>query len=217
MSEHHTSLTFGMEADAYPLKEKIVLRSGVAVFESQLALNPASSPDCIFLSSTIFGTCFSGASDCPIHPFICVPRRPFTNSSTAAEVLAELHISNFQSEHIVSFDATRIPYPGYQPGTKNDEIHTDTGEQYMFAPEGFDNEDTGSADESADLSRASHAALRSYVLNHHLFYILIHDKPKQHGEVMYSDLVLLSAAGVSPFTGHPVGAVTSQVCHNLCD
>ncbi len=215
MSEHLISLTFDMESDAYPLNEKIVLRSGVAVFESHLPSIPTSSPDCGFLSNIVFGNCFYGASDFPIYPFICAQKRPLTNLPNAAEVLAALHIANFQSEHITSLDSTQIAYPGYHPNTKNDEIHTDPDKQNMFCrTEDQDADDEGDSD---SVSQNSHAALCSYVLNNHLFYILIHDKPKPYDEFMFSDLVLLFALGVSPATGNLVGAVTCQVCHNLCD
>ncbi|RYZ89255.1 MAG: hypothetical protein EOP06_09600 [Proteobacteria bacterium] len=217
MTDKNASLTFGIEPDAYPLNEQIILRSGVAVFESQTSTIPASSRDCGFLTSIVFGNCFLGASDFPIYPFVCAPNRSLTGLATAAVVLSELRITNFQTEHINDFDSTQIPYPGYHPGTENDEIHTDRGKQYMFAPEMSDHLDTDFTGKNADLSRVSHSALRSYVLSHHLFYILIHDKPKPYEDFMFSQLVLLFALGVSPATGNLVGAVSSQVCHNLCD
>lgn len=212
MSNDPTVLTFDMESDAYPLNEKIMLRSDIAAFESQLASISTSSPDFVFLSSISFGNCAYGACDCAVYPFVCAPKRPFTSLPTAAEILSELKITNFQSEHIVKLDTAQIPYPGNHAGTKNDEIHTDPSEQHMFAYEIIDDED-----EDEKLSRASHAALRNYVINRHLFYILIHDKPQKYGDYMLSNFVLLFAIGVSPATGNLVGAVSHQACHNLCD
>ena len=57
----------------------------------------------------------------------------------------------------------------------------------------------------------------AYVLEGQLYYVLAHDKPERYGEDEFSNFVLLFAVGVSPATGNLVGAVTHQVCHNLCD
>lgn len=214
MSYNNTMLTFGMTDDTYPLNEKIILHSGIAIFESQLELIPTSSPDYDFLSNIEFGNCARGACDCKVYPFICVPERPFTNIPTAAEIILELNVANFQSEHITNLHTSQIPYPGYHPGTKNDEIHTNPNKQFMFDKENIKPEDAGN---SVRLSQASHQALRSYVAENHLFYTLFHDNPKWSGKFMFSNFVLLFAIGVSPQTGNLVGAVSHQACHNLCD
>ena len=211
-----TTLTFDMKPETYPLNERIIVRSDVALFESQLSSIVPSSTDCVFLLTIPFDLNWSGASDCPIHPFVCVPNQPFTVLPTAAEVLSELRITNFQSEHITNLDTAQIPFPGYHPNTKNDEIHTDPTRQYMFAVgELFDEHRKEPPSDREKQSKASHEALRAYVLEGQLYYVLAHDKPERYGEDEFSNFVLLFAVGVSPAT--LVGAVTHQVCHNLCD
>lgn len=218
MSDVLTELAFGMDTNTYPLDKKIVLREGIAGFDSQIQSIPTSSADCVFLSSISWVNCAYGACACQIYPFICTPEQPFKYVPTAAEVLSELHATNFQSEHISNFDTTQIPYLGYQPYTKNDEIHTDPDKQYIFTHEVPD-EDEGDGEDvdEFETSRDSHKVLRGYVLNQHLYYVLIHDKPQEYDGYMYSNFVLLFALGVSSATGNLVGVVSNQVCHNLCD
>jgi hypothetical protein len=213
-----TTLTFDMKPETYPLNETIIVRSDVALFASQLSSIVPSLTDCAFLLTIPFDLNWGGACDCSMHPFVCVPKQPFTVLPTAAEVLSELRITNFQSEHISNLNTAQIPFPGYHPNTKNDEIHTDPTQQYMFAVGELSDEH--SEEPPSDIekqSKGSHEALRAYVLEGHLYYVLAHDKPERYGEDEFSNFVLLFGVGVSPATGNLIGAVTHQACHNLCD
>jgi hypothetical protein len=83
--------------------------------------------------------------------------------------------------------------------TANDEIHIDFAEQYMFSHEAEDVEDI------------STRGLKSYVSDGRLWYVLLHvgEKP--------GAMVALLAVGRSPHGNRLVGAITSQMCHSLCD
>ena len=132
MPDQLLELTFGMETEDYPLNEKLFFHQGLAVFQSQLALADSFALDRDFLLQIEFTTCFYGACDGEIYPFLCVPQQPFSEVPTAAQMLAELRVANFQSEFISDYDRRHLPFAGYQPGTLNDEIHTDENEQYLF-------------------------------------------------------------------------------------
>ncbi len=211
MSDQLLELNFGMEAEVYPLNEKLLLQRGTAVFQSQLNCASALARDRDFLLQIEFAPCFYGACDCEIYPFVCVPQQRYKAVPTAAQILAELGAANFQSDYVNDFDARDLPFAGYHPATLNDEIHTDENEQYLFEH---------AADIEADAPSASwnsHRSLVNYVLDKHLFYVLIHDRNKRNEAFQSSEFVLLFALGVAPDSGNLVGAVSSQLCHNLCD
>ncbi len=208
-------LTFGTPPDDFPLRERIVLRASIAYLESQPGISDVSR-DTDFLERLPKVNCWYGACDCQLFPFICVPDAPFTAVPTARKVINELRASNFKSAHISSLDTTSIPYPGYNPGTDNDEIHTDSDKQSIF-PKPEDQEENDDWAVSPADSIRWHEELRHYVLDEHVFYVLLHTKPHPHGEFEFSEWVILFAIGVSPATGNLVGAVTHQACHNYCD
>jgi hypothetical protein len=216
-------LTFDTEQDYYPLDEKIVLVSGVATFESQAARFQKSSPDYEFLSSLPEVNVYYGAADAKIHPFICFPETPLIKLPVGRTVLTHLRASCFESEHIENLDVTDIPFPGYHPHTRNDEIHSNPDEQHLFEHD----IETINEDEFEELQEFGmggheisynyHKSLRGFVLDKHLYYVLIHTKPKRYKDFEFSEYVILFAIGVSPKTGNLVGVVGHQVCHNLCD
>jgi hypothetical protein len=113
---------------------------------------------------------------------------------------------HFRSEHIAALDTTYVPFPGYHPHTENDEIHNDFHKQNVFSHQ-------AGVDESA----GAHGALKRYVADQRLWYVLLHTTPKPDGQFMFSEYVVLFVLGKSPHANRCVGVVTHQVCHNLCD
>jgi uncharacterized protein (TIGR02996 family) len=185
----------------HPFTEPIGDRGEVVAFESQYRhaddWSEGLLADLAFLTSVKWGECCYGAADCPMNGFVC--ELPTAGSAlTARNALAAIKAADFQSEHIATLDATDIPYPGYHPHTVNDEIHTDFRRQKMFRREGA--RDDG-----------NHGRLKRHVLNGHLWYVLLHigERP--------CAVVTLLAVGRSPHGKRLVGAITSQMCHNLCD
>lgn len=185
----------------HPFTEPVGNRDEVVTFESQYRTvndwNEGLLIDLAFLTSIEWGECCYGPSSEPMQGFICelsVNR----DLLTARDVLTAIKAADFQSEHIASLDATAIPYPGYHPLTVNDEIHHDFTQQYMFSHEAEDVENT------------STRGLKNYVADGRLWYVLLHvgEKPTN---------VVLLAVGRSPNGKRLVGAITSQMCHDLCD
>ena len=175
-----------MEAATFPLNEKVLLHRGVAVFQSQITLTASFARDCDFLSRLKLENCFYGACDCEIYPFFCVPKQRFEQIPTAAQVLCALHVANFQSDFIATLETRHLPFAGYHPVTHNDEIHTNENQQYLFG-KAADIEGPN----SSSLSWNSHQSLKNYVVDKHLFYVLIHDKEKQDEAFQSSEFVLL--------------------------
>ncbi len=209
-------LDFDTPHEDYPLGERIVLKDSIAFFESQLSVNSDVNKDTEFLTKLPRAVCYYGARTCKIYPFICVPASPYRDLPDASTVLRDLRAENFRSEHIKNLDTISIPYPGYNPGTENDEIHTETSEQAIFQKADDKDEDGNATPPHKSL--IWHSELQSYVLNSHIYYVLLHTKPyiSEAGN-SFSDIVILFAVGVSTLTGNLVGAVTHQVCHNYCD
>ncbi|QDV80033.1 hypothetical protein [Botrimarina mediterranea] len=202
-------LDFGFES---PLSESLVLRDGIATFESQFETGIPSDVEslCAVLRSLDGLTCYGGASDFPLHPML-IELRDGSRLRTGREALAALMPRHFESEHVVSLDADYIPYPGYRPGTKNDEIHSDPTEQYIFA-----NELDGENDPQRSMTL--HAKLRNVAEEGRLWYVLLHTAPTRLSDGFeFREFVYLVAIGKAP--GKPIafGVVTTQVCHNLCD
>ena len=216
-------LTFGTAEEYYPLDEAIFLSSGIAAFESQLDRISSEESDVEFLSSLPRMEVYYGAQTPEIYPFLVIPSEAIQSLPTARNVLHLLKASSFESEHIENLDEASLPFPGYHPNTKNDEIHSDGNEQNLFAKDPPDEDELENLkyDESAlsagNESRNYHQRLRDYVLDQHLYYVLVHTVPQKHGDYEFSDYVILFAVGVSPGTGNLVGVVSYQVCHNLCD
>lgn len=206
-------LTFDTEPEDFPLQERIILRDGVAFFESQ----PGSvdiTEDADYLKLLPRIRCWYGACNCWVYPFICIPKEPLTSIPVAKTVLEELRPLNFRSAHIESLDTCSIPSPGYHPGTENDEIHSESETQNIFScPE--KPEKVASIEDAWSASLLYHQGLKDYVLSGHLYYVLLHSKPFRRREV--GRWVILFAVGVSPGTGNLVGCITHKMCHNLCD
>src|SRR5262245_8413539 len=106
------------------------------MFEGQFrapdARNRGLTDDVRLLCEMEEAECSYGAASCPLLPFLCEERKK-GGPLTGASVLASLQATDFHSEHIRDLHATTIPYPGYQPYTVNDEVHTDFSGQRMFA------------------------------------------------------------------------------------
>ena len=213
-------LHFGVRDGFYPLDEEIFLSSGIAVFESQLDQISEATPDVEFLTSLPQIEICYGARTSEIFPFLLVPSEPIASLPTAREILRLLNASSFESAHIENLDAVSVPFPGCHPSPKNDEIHSDLNEQYLFLRDEEDLKDL-EYDESemstAIESRKYHHCLRDFVIGQHLYYVLVHSVPEKHANCKYSDYVILFAVGVSPKTGNLVGVVSEQNCYNLCD
>ena len=214
MSAADQVLTFGIADEDSPLGERIILRDSIAIFQNRVPGREAAA-DIAFLTSLPATRCWYGACDCELHPVIIVPGGPLSSLPTAASVLRELRAVRFRSAHIPILDVVSLPYPGYHPGT-NDEIHTDSEEQSIFARSESDLLDPSVSAAHADSMRW-HSELQDYAVRRHLFYILLHAKPHRHDEFEFSDWVVLFAVGISPCSGYLIGAVTHQACHNYCD
>lgn len=146
------------------------------------------------------GGCYYGAASCKVYPFFQkLPQSHNNVALTAKMVLESLHINNFKSDFIKNLDTDFIPYPGYHPYQTNDEIHTEWENNYVFNRDNIEKE---------------YLALKNYVRNQNLFFVLIHHK---YGEDFLREYnVDLWVVGHSPFN-NLIGVKTSQVCHNLCD
>ena len=176
----------------------------------------STSEDVVFLRSFQLTECCEGAASCPMHPFVC----SFIgndHSPTARMVLDSLGASDFQSEHIASLDAKKLPFQGYHPGTFNDEIHNDFSEQIMFCKR---YEDAFFADNRTgpigpeDLE---HGKLMHYVRNNTIWYVLLHSWIRTELGMPKQPWVVMFAVGLSPKYPTLVGCVTHQLCHNFCD
>lgn len=196
--------------EAFPFNTAIGFRGKIATFDEPFSPSPGLARDVQFLESLKLGNIAGGACDFPVYPFLAQlsTRR---KSLTAADVVVGLRAKNFQSDHIKRLDVRRVKYPGYKPGTLNDEIHNDFPKQYIFATE--DEEET-----PIKAAAGAHGQLQEYVLDGQVWYVLLHIDPHDHfNGVRMSEYVFLFAVGRSPHGPRLVGAVTNQVCHNLCD
>ena len=188
----------------HPLSKHFVFNGKIVTFaEDQQPVNQADSA---FLNSIEKCFCYYGACDCRIYSFTC-SIGPHKHLPTARQVLDALGAASFKSEHIANLDTVSIPHPGYHPDTDNDEIHTDAEGQSIFSTE----------EEEGDHTEQLHAALKEQVVDGHLYYVLLHDAPEQHGEFWFSEWVVLFAVGISKASGNLIGILTHQACHNYCD
>jgi hypothetical protein len=204
-----TTLAFGADRSDWPLSETIVLQGGIATFVDQIGrLQDRSvglTKDIEFLRTLEPGETYYGALINPIYPFICVlPSEQIP--PTARDILTAVKARHFRSQHIASLDETYIPYPGYHPGTENDEIHSDFWGQGVFSHE-----------EEVDEFTGIHGILKRYVADQRLWYVLLHTTPRPYEEFMFSEYVILFVIGKSPQADRCVGVVAHQVCHNYCD
>jgi uncharacterized protein (TIGR02996 family) len=198
-------ITFQEGKPGHPFTQTVGLRGCVVVFSSQYYRPPEWSEGLLTDLSVLASVdwelcgCAYGASTPNMHTFLCdlqTKRDPLR----ASDVLKAIKAADFQSEHIRELSRTSIPYPGYHPYTVNDEIHTDFAGQYMFEHDTEGDEDAG-----------THGALKQYVTGGRLWYVLLHTGGRP------CSMVTLLAVGRSPHGNRLVGAITSQVCHNLCD
>jgi hypothetical protein len=202
----------GTPAASYPFKRRIGLRGRIAGFDEPLPPSDGLGADFRFLDGLDLGlgTCAYGACDCPLYPFVS-PLATSANELCAADVLTGLQAKGFQSDHIPDLRVKRQHYPGYKPGTLNDEVHNDFEAQYLFPKE---------TDEGAPIApqEGAHGELLRYVGNGHLWYVLLHIDPYEYSRgVRLSEWVFLFAVGRSPNGSRLVGLMTTQACHNLCD
>jgi uncharacterized protein (TIGR02996 family) len=202
-----------------PFAEPIGTRGAVITFESDFrdgkACDHGLMQDLRFLSQLKLDECYYGAASCPVHPFIC-QLKPKTGPLTAADVIFALKVKDFRSEHIQTLEATSIPYPGYHPGTENDEIHNDFTKQKIFRHQG--DEEVDNEDDEGDgntIAESSYEIFVRYVGSQHVWYALLHGEPIAEGGL--PRYVVLFAIAQSPFGDRLLGVVTHQVCHNLCD
>lgn len=217
----------------FPLHHMVVNINGISVPEDQFNLAQDNNhPDIVFLKSLDLPQYVAfGAADMPIHLFITEVSND-NPLNTFQNVLDSLRPKHFASEHIKDLNVTQGPHPGYHPGTMNDEIHTDFGNQIFFrtATDIIDEwadqwrEQNGGEDppdppreiSNVDYStRGAHGKLKAYVANNRIWYVNLHTTKTVDG---FSDMVIIFAIGVSPSDPHRlVGLISSQVCHNLCD
>jgi len=202
-------LTFDTDPKDLPLSAPIVVQGTIATFLGQFDVIKQQDlgivSDDEFLESLNLGECEYGAASCPIYPFMCkldMEGAPLT----ARHILTAVKARQFRSQHIMSLDATYIPFPGYHPGTENDEIHNDFREQFVFPHE-----------EDVDEFMGTHGVLKRYVADQRLWYVLLHTTPHEYKGYWFSDQVILFVIGKSPRGNRCVGVVTHQRCHNLCD
>ncbi|MCA9006675.1 MAG: hypothetical protein KDA70_15485 [Planctomycetaceae bacterium] len=225
MSHDNTLFHFGTDVDTYPLDQPIVLHSGIAVFTGDCDKLGESGDEITFLKSLPEIEVWYGAINPKVYPFLAIADEVMTSPPTARRVLELLRASCFESVHITSLDEVNIPYPGYNPRTKNDEIHSDSQKQCLFAHDEKDHvelEDNKNDPEWRRLdekSRGCHTSLRAAVQDNHLYYVQIHTKPeKLEGfETESREYVIVFAVGVSLTSGNLIGMVSCQLCHDLCD
>jgi hypothetical protein len=153
-----------------------------------------------------------------MRPFLC-DLQSTTRPLTARDVLTTLRARTFRSAHIRDLDATQVPFPGYCPsggrGVDNDEIHTDFFHQHMFCSKNDD--EYAEPSDAITPSSGVHGLLQSHVVDSKLWYVLLHSTPKEYDGSLFSDYVMLFAVGLSRNGDRLLGAITHQVCHNLCD
>jgi uncharacterized protein (TIGR02996 family) len=210
------------EGPELPLTETIGTRGSVVTlassFRDEKAWCPGLVDDLRFLRGLPRANCFSGAAACPLHPFLCEVEKG-GKRLPGIKLLRSLKVRAFRCEHISSLLTSKIPYPGYNPGTANDWIHTDADESHLFPGPG-DEHDAPNCD-------AVHTALRAHVAGP-LWYCLFHswadideseydDVEDMEADRRESRWVVLFAVGKSKDGKRLVGVVTQQVCHNLCD
>jgi len=204
-----------------PFTEPLAARGPIVTFQSAFrdgnAWDRGLMDDGDFLRHLHLGDCYYGSASCAMHPFLCEVENN-QRTMTAADVLKALKARDFRSQHIPSLHATTIPFPGYHPGTKNDEIHTDFGEQYLFRRPG-DAEGSTAVEGSDAEATDTHRALLRRVEDQRLWYVALHAFPFGEGVSgrPFYIYVILFAVGKSRQGNRLLGVVSHQACHNLCD
>lgn len=200
----------GWNPKTTPFSEPLVLRGSIATFRNHFvgdqvdAVDVARDFQFIFqLQKLNLDECYYGAGSYPIFGILC-DTPSLSGPANAKSILDSLPIREFKSEHIENLETTNIPYPGYHPSTRNDEIHTEYQEQNLFPCE-----------EWADENWWVHGILKKYVLEERVWYILLHDwdwLPTRKGPE-----VTLLTVGQSPLGNRLVGMVSHQMRRNLSD
>jgi len=209
---------FDCEPSQLPFTEPIGLRGRIMTFQSNFRSDRSweanLTKDLRLLSELELGECAYGAACIPLHPFVC-ELQPKQWALTGADVLRALKARDFRSHYIQDLHATRIPYPGYNPGNgtgvDNDEIHNDFSGQYVFQ------KNDGESEEEVDEFSGVHGLLKRSVVDGQMWYVLLHITPEQVEEFLFSTYVILFGVGRSLTGDRLLGVVTHQVCHNLCD
>jgi hypothetical protein len=195
--------------------------AGVVHFASQLDALPAprrakGTEDLAFLDGLLPTDCYYGPASVALAPFLCIPPRELAWPYSGREVLESLGVAHFRSEHQSARELDSrgvIRAPGYHPYTKNDELHTDLEQQYLFAREAEAGEERpGGADHPRTGNRAR---IQEYVREGRLWFLCLHGDEGEGGWAR--NWVTLLAVGASPASGGLVGVITAQRCHNLCD
>jgi hypothetical protein len=199
---------FGLGFPCSPFAKSLGLRGNIATFRSRLGRDASGTVGLARdrrlvaqLPRMGLGECYYGAASYALYPFLCEYSGK-SHSPTAAEVLAALRVKRFRSEHIRTLNVYELPFPGYRPGTDNDEIHTEFAEQNIFRHERPEDEELG-----------PNGVLKRYVVGERVSYVLLHDW-RRHRK---GPIVSLFAVGRSPHGGRLIGVITHQMCHNLCD
>eukprot|EP00168_Porphyra_purpurea_P020715 TRINITY_DN8828_c0_g1_i1.p1 TRINITY_DN8828_c0_g1~~TRINITY_DN8828_c0_g1_i1.p1 ORF type:complete len:237 (-),score=68.61 TRINITY_DN8828_c0_g1_i1:192-902(-) len=226
------SLDWADIVETYPTTQPMVNVAGIATFATHFpgGWEGAGVPDGVaadvaFLRSwALPEECYYGNTQVGLHPFIAEPAvRPHTAGlPTASEVLADLLVKDFVSRPDVALDAANIPYVERAAGAflGGDQIHTDGGAQFMFCTDPVEVVPHAETEEDLPAMQASVdalTALRSYVVDGHVYFVVAHTVPVGEEDLPFPNLVLLWAVGVSPASGHLVGGWGVQACHNLCD
>lgn len=204
---------FDAEGFRPPTRFPLVRRDRIITFADHFR-SPATCGsnlvhDIDLLQNLDFGICGYGACDIPVRPFVCLVHDNHCQLN-AGQILDALNASCFRSEHISCLERFEIPYPGYQPLTQNDEIHTRFPEQYIF-PHDYERED--GEREPLDENAGLHGTLKQSVVDGRLWYVLLHTADAEQA----GDFVLLFAVGQSLRGNRLIGTITYQACHNLCD
>lgn len=199
-------LYISVDDTGFPLRHAFSLRDGIVTLESQFldGYPDDVAEDVRQLKAIPFTTCASGASDFPVLP-ILIELRSEDKFQTGRDVLKAIEVRHFESDHVDTLDQMWSDFAGYHPLTRNDEIHNNASEQFIFD------------DDLSGESATAHRKLRNMCVDGKMWYVLIHMPPKPPGGLAARGNVLLFALGRSPSSGHIIGAVTQQICHNLCD
>lgn len=206
--------------ESLPLKTPLLIYDRLISLDAELLSSNSNDKHLLmdqeFLRSLELGECTYGAASCPVHPFVC----NFTGQAgnpRAKDILDSLRVINFRSEHIKTLDAELVPWPGYHPGTENDEIHNDYAHQNLFGIRYQDEGGWGDRVGPIPPDSGTHGKLLQYVSNNKLWYVLLHSWVPTSDDWPRQREVLLFAVGPSEDGCRLVGVISHQLCHNLCD
>ncbi len=226
--------------DESPLNSSLFqIRRPILGLQAEVYPDEKYTEEVLFLSKFVPFDSYYGGSSEPAYPFIC----PFNGNSkniTADLILKSLGVKGLRSFFIPSLHEETLPYPGYNYGTENDEIHNDPDEQYMFwsskkqqeaiselwrygDKEEYEHsinllDENGRPKDKDSLANiAAHEGLISYAFDNKVWYLVLHFWDLTTEPFRKGPRVLLISVGVSPSKEALVGYISSQSCHNLCD